>query len=130
MRSIARVIAGLVGCLFVSSAGGVVADAQAADAKPLVLNMRKRVEIPVEAKAGVATAPAENAAPATKRYHTITTPAEWDSKQTAVVICDMWDKHWCPNATAQAVEPYKSPRDEVKGKHMEPHGEAPLWGCE
>ena len=104
MRSIARVIAGLVGCLFVSSAGGVVADAQAADAKPLVLNMRKRVEIPVEAKAGVATAPAENAAPATKRYHTITTPAEWDSKQTAVVICDMWDKHWCPNATARVGE--------------------------
>jgi nicotinamidase-related amidase len=24
---------------------------------------------------------------------------EWDAKETAVVICDMWDKHWCEGAT-------------------------------
>ena len=26
-------------------------------------------------------------------------PMEWDAKETAVVICDMWDKHWCEGAT-------------------------------
>jgi len=26
-------------------------------------------------------------------------PLEWDAKETAVVICDMWDKHWCASAT-------------------------------
>ena len=24
---------------------------------------------------------------------------EWDAKETALVICDMWDKHWCEGAT-------------------------------
>ena len=74
-------------------------EVSAADAKPLSLNMRKRVEIPPEAKVVTGTD-----APSTKRYHTITTPTEWDSKQTAVVICDMWDKHWCPNSTARVAE--------------------------
>lgn len=26
-------------------------------------------------------------------------PMEWDAKETAVIICDMWDKHWCQSAT-------------------------------
>lgn len=28
----------------------------------------------------------------------------WQPKQTAVIICDMWDKHWCDNATARVAE--------------------------
>ena len=28
----------------------------------------------------------------------------WDARKTAVVICDMWDKHWCPNSTARVGE--------------------------
>jgi len=24
---------------------------------------------------------------------------KWDAKETAVIICDMWDKHWCEGAT-------------------------------
>jgi nicotinamidase-related amidase/type 1 glutamine amidotransferase len=24
---------------------------------------------------------------------------EWDVGKTAIVVCDMWDKHWCPAAT-------------------------------
>ena len=23
----------------------------------------------------------------------------WNPKETAIVICDMWDKHWCAGAT-------------------------------
>ncbi len=30
--------------------------------------------------------------------------AEWNAAKTAVVICDMWDKHWCPGATARVAE--------------------------
>jgi type 1 glutamine amidotransferase/nicotinamidase-related amidase len=28
----------------------------------------------------------------------------WEPKQTAIVICDMWDKHWCPSATRRVGE--------------------------
>src|SRR5437868_13374189 len=26
------------------------------------------------------------------------TKAAWDPKQTAIIICDMWDDHWCRSA--------------------------------
>ena len=29
---------------------------------------------------------------------------QWDPAKTAVVICDMWDKHWCQGATARVAE--------------------------
>lgn len=38
------------------------------------------------------------------RYHTTTESVEWDAKQTAIVVCDMWDKHWCPTATDRVGE--------------------------
>ncbi len=28
----------------------------------------------------------------------------WDPQNTALIICDMWDKHWCPGATARVGE--------------------------
>jgi nicotinamidase-related amidase len=28
----------------------------------------------------------------------------WLPSQTAIIICDMWDKHWCPDATARVAE--------------------------
>jgi len=30
-------------------------------------------------------------------YHT--NKAKWDPVRTAVIICDMWDQHWCKGAT-------------------------------
>lgn len=62
------------------------ANTQAAEA--LALNLRKKVET----------------APGSGRHHTLTTPTEWPASKTAVVICDMWDKHWCPGATARVNE--------------------------
>jgi len=38
------------------------------------------------------------------RYHVLTKEAVWDARKTAVVVCDMWDKHWCPTATARVGE--------------------------
>jgi nicotinamidase-related amidase len=28
----------------------------------------------------------------------------WDAKKTAVIICDMWDDHWCKGAAARVAE--------------------------
>lgn len=30
--------------------------------------------------------------------------AEWDPAETAIVVCDMWDQHWCKGATARVAE--------------------------
>ncbi len=38
------------------------------------------------------------------RYHVLTREVQWDARKTAVVVCDMWDKHWCPTATARVGE--------------------------
>ncbi|MCA9033674.1 MAG: isochorismatase family protein [Planctomycetaceae bacterium] len=38
------------------------------------------------------------------RWHSVVKPVEWKSSETAIVVCDMWDKHWCPNATARVAE--------------------------
>jgi len=29
---------------------------------------------------------------------------EWNPEETAVIICDMWDKHWCSGASARVAE--------------------------
>ena len=31
-------------------------------------------------------------------------PAAWDPAQTAAVLCDMWDQHWCQGASARVKE--------------------------
>jgi nicotinamidase-related amidase/type 1 glutamine amidotransferase len=38
------------------------------------------------------------------RYHALVKEVRWDGTKTAVVICDMWDKHWCLGATARVAE--------------------------
>ena len=37
-------------------------------------------------------------------YHTVFKPMIWDGTKTAVVICDMWDRHWCQGATGRVAE--------------------------
>lgn len=32
------------------------------------------------------------------------TQEDWDPAHTGVIICDMWDKHWCTNATLRVAE--------------------------
>ncbi len=61
---------------------------QAADPTPLALQLRRRIAV----------------SPEVKRWNAVTTPTEWNPAQTAIVICDMWDKHWCPTATARVAE--------------------------
>jgi nicotinamidase-related amidase len=60
----------------------------AEDAAPLRLPARERVET----------------APDSGVFREVNKNLEWDPHQTALVICDMWDKHTCPNAEARVGE--------------------------
>ncbi|AMV37764.1 PVC-type heme-binding CxxCH protein [Planctomyces sp. SH-PL62] len=63
--------------------GAVVAD----DAP---LNLHKRVRVP---------SVVEPAA-----YETVETTARWEPSKTALIVCDMWDDHWCKGATRRCGE--------------------------
>ncbi len=56
--------------------------------KPITIHPRSRV-------AGVEEAGA---------WRMVIRPVAWKSSETAVVICDMWDKHWCASASARVAE--------------------------
>jgi nicotinamidase-related amidase len=34
----------------------------------------------------------------------VTEPAAWDTAETAAIICDMWDRHWCRSAQRRVAE--------------------------
>lgn len=63
-------------------------NSDAAETTALRLNFRHEVET----------------APESGRYHSLTEPGEWDASKTAVVICDMWDDHYCRNAAKRVGE--------------------------
>ncbi len=56
--------------------------------KPLSLSLQTRVE--TSAGAG--------------DYKVVATPAQWDPRKTAIIVCDMWDLHHCKNAVKREGE--------------------------
>jgi nicotinamidase-related amidase len=56
--------------------------------QPLQLQFRRRVET----------------APSSGQWKAVTEPAQWEPRKTAVVICDMWDDHWCKSAARRVAE--------------------------
>jgi type 1 glutamine amidotransferase/nicotinamidase-related amidase len=38
------------------------------------------------------------------RYHAIEKKLDWKPSETAVVVCDMWDDHWCRGASSRVAE--------------------------
>jgi type 1 glutamine amidotransferase/nicotinamidase-related amidase len=80
------VLTALLVLAFLTGAG-VCADAKEAP-KTLALKLRSRVET----KKG------------SGRFHTVLRSAEWKARQTAVIVCDMWDLHHCLNATKRVGE--------------------------
>lgn len=38
------------------------------------------------------------------KWHSLTTPGEWEASKTAIVICDMWNDHYCRNAARRVGE--------------------------
>ena len=57
-------------------------------AAPLELSLRRLVE----------TEPGQG------QWKTIESRVEWNAAHTCVVVCDMWDQHWCKGATARVGE--------------------------
>ena len=37
-------------------------------------------------------------------FRTVVETEAWRPEETAIVVCDMWDKHWCKSATARVAE--------------------------
>ncbi len=68
----------------------MTADAGESSSKPFTLHTRHRV--------------AANKADQPAKYQTIERTVEWNPKQTAIVICDMWDDHWCQGAARRVAE--------------------------
>lgn len=65
-----------------------IAIAASAPGKDLTLHLRSQIEV----------------APGTGRFHSLTKPANWDAGKTAVVICDMWDDHYCRLSAKRVAE--------------------------
>ena len=73
--------------------------AQESETTWIDLTLRKRVE----------------SKPASGEFKVEHYKVRWDARKTAVVICDMWQKHWCASATRRGGE--MAPRmNEVAGK--------------
>ena len=68
--------------LFLTGPAGPAADEKA----PLRLTLRSRVK----GDGG--------------RYTAVEKKAQWDPKKTALIICDMWDDHWCKSAARRVAE--------------------------
>jgi len=62
--------------------------AVSANAAPLTLHTRNRVPTAGD----------------TNEWQVVEQTTQWNARRTAIVICDMWDKHWCPDATERVGE--------------------------
>jgi len=70
-------------------AGGIRSTAEAAqDTSKLLLDLRSRVELQ----------------PGSGRFRVLYRRAQWEPAETAIIICDMWNKHWCAGATRRVAE--------------------------
>lgn len=74
-------------CWFVAASWALSVVAHGAE--PTVqLNLRTRVET----------------APSSGKWHALTKPATWNPRETAIVICDMWNDHYCIAAARRVAE--------------------------
>lgn len=74
----------------VSSAMALAALASVAAEPPgqFHLVLRKRVESPA----------------GSGQFRLVEEPVTWEARKTAIIVCDMWAKHWCTSATARCAE--------------------------
>ncbi|MDR1485406.1 MAG: protein-signal peptide and transmembrane prediction [Planctomycetaceae bacterium] len=61
-------------------------------------------EFKVHVQKRVAKANTNNTDPKSVEYKIEIKEETWKGKETAIVICDMWDKHWCKGATSRVAE--------------------------
>jgi nicotinamidase-related amidase len=65
----------------------LAASADAPEPAPMKLTLRSRAAAPGK----------EPVAPTERKV-------EWNPKKTAIIVCDMWDRHWCKSAEARVGE--------------------------
>lgn len=70
------------------SAADRISRAQSLADEPLTLQARTRVEVSADAD----------------RWHSVVKPLTWTPSQTCIVVCDMWDDHWCKQSAARVSE--------------------------
>ncbi len=70
-------------------AGLLLAAATTAPAEPLTLRARSQKVAPDDKK---------------KQFKVVNSVLKWEPKETAVVVCDMWNQHWCKGATRRVGE--------------------------
>jgi type 1 glutamine amidotransferase/nicotinamidase-related amidase len=78
----------LFSCLLVFSYPVMQAEGAGSSGKKLVLDTRSR----------------ELLSDGMGRFRVVQNKLEWNPKQTAIIICDMWDQHWCKGATSRVGE--------------------------
>jgi len=61
--------------------------ARAEPVQPAELSLTARCRVPIEGPKG--------------QYRVVEKALRWDGKKTALVICDVWDKHWCNGANVR-----------------------------
>jgi len=52
------------------------------------------------------------------KFRVVEQRAEWKASETAIIICDMWNEHWCKGATGRVAE-LAGPMNEVVSKARE-----------
>lgn len=55
------------------------------------------------------------AAPGTNPVPAVEKQVSWDPKKTAIIVCDMWDQHWCKSAADRVGELAGPMNDMLKG---------------
>ncbi len=81
-------------------AGALSAISTTMSAEDLKLNLRSQSKAGVDAKVK-------------------TERVTWNSKKTALIICDMWDDHWCKSASRRVGEMAPALNDTVKAARMQ-----------
>ena len=83
-----RYVAGTMTVILLATAIWAADTRTARPNSTLYLNFRTRQEV----------------APGSDRLREVTTPTKWDARKTAIVICDMWNDHYCRNAARRVAE--------------------------
>ncbi|ODA32545.1 ThuA domain-containing protein [Planctopirus hydrillae] len=85
--------------LYLLSFCGLFALNEVADAGSMNLTLRSRTPVAVKEPTG-----RDDRLPSTGNHYLTNQQALWDPQKTALIICDMWDQHTCPNAARRVAE--------------------------
>lgn len=75
-------------CCLLQALAMLVGSALAVADEPMTLHARSRTEVE----------------PSSNRWHSTVQPIEWKPSETCIVVCDMWDDHWCKQSAARVGE--------------------------